>query len=72
MRINKVELSIKIDDNDLLKEENPVYLGVQLDTYLDLKKTNLKKKAMKRLNLMKRLPSTNWGSDKNTLLEDFI
>ena len=28
---------------------------------------NLKKKAMKRLNLIKRLAAINWGSDKNTL-----
>ena len=62
-------LSLKIDNTHLQKEENPVYLGVQLDSKLNLKKhsDNLKKKAMKRLNLIKRLASTNWGSDKNTL-----
>ena len=68
-KIAKTSLSLKIDDVDLQKEENPVYLGVQLDSKLNLKKhsDNLKKKAMKRLNLIKRLASTSWGSDKNTL-----
>ena len=68
-KVAKTSLSLKIDDNELVKEENPVYLGVQLDTKLNLNKhsNNLKKKAMKRLNLIKRLASTNWGSDKNTL-----
>ena len=43
-----------------------IYLGVQLDGKLNLKKhsNNLKKKAMKRLNLIKRLASTSWGSDQ--------
>ena len=42
---------------------------MQLDSRLNLKKhsDSLKKKAMKRLNLIKKLASTNWGSDKNTL-----
>ena len=48
---------------------NPVYLGVQLDTKLSMNKhiSNVKKKATKRLNLLKRLASTTWGSDKDTL-----
>ena len=68
-KVVKTSLALKIDDSALLKEENPVYLGVQLDPKLNLNKhsNNLKKKAMKRLNLIKRLASTNWGSDKNTL-----
>ena len=63
------EVSLKIDGNNLRKENNPVYLGIQLDSKLNLKQhtNNLKKKAMKRLNLIKRLASTNWGADKNTL-----
>ena len=68
-KLANTQLSLKIDDNILKKDENPVYLGVQLDSKLNLKKhsDNLKKKAMKRLNLIKRLASTTWGSDKNTL-----
>ena len=68
-KLVNAKISLKIDDITLKKDENPVYLGVQLDCKLNLKKhsENLKKKAMKRLNLIKRLASTNWGSDKNTL-----
>ena len=68
-KLSDVSLSLKIDDIPLQKEENPVYLGVTLDSKLNLKKhsDNLKKKATTRLNLIKRLASTNWGSDKNTL-----
>ena len=64
-----VSLSLKLEDIPLQKEENPVYLGVTLDSKLNLKKhtVKLKKKATKRLNLIKKLASTNWGSDKNTL-----
>ena len=63
------EVSLKIDGYNLKREINPVYLGVTLDCKLNLKQhtTNLKKKAMKRLNLIKRLATTNWGADKNTL-----
>ena len=53
----------------LKKDPNPVYLGVQLDRQMNLQKhiSNTKRKAMKRLNLVKRLASSTWGSDKNTL-----
>ena len=65
--LSDVSLSLKLDDIPLEKEENPVYLGVTLDSKLNLKNhsVNLKKKATKILNLIKRLASTNWGSDKN-------
>ncbi|GFR59536.1 reverse transcriptase-like protein [Elysia marginata] len=51
------------------KEEHPNYLGVQLGPRLNLKKhvANLKRKIMKRLSLIKRLASTSWGSDMDTL-----
>ena len=63
------EITLKVDGNSLKKESNPVYLGVELDTKLNLKQhtSNLRKKGLKRLNLIKRLASTTWGSDKNTL-----
>ena len=63
------EITLKLDDTSLKKEKNPIYLGVELDSKLNLKQhtNNLKRKAMKRLSLIKRLASTNWGSDKNTL-----
>ena len=64
-----VRIPLNIDGKQLEKETNPVYLGAQLDSKLNLKahSENLKKKATKRLNLIKKLASTNWGCDKNTL-----
>ena len=64
-----VKIDLNIDGIHLEKAENPVYLGVQLDSKLNLKKhsENLRSKASKRLNLIKRLSSTNWGADKSTL-----
>ena len=40
-------LSFNVDDTNLLKEENPVYLFLQLDNKLNLKRNsdNLKKKG---------------------------
>ena len=63
------EVTLSINGNILKRETNPVYLGVELDCKLNLKQhtNNLRKKAMKRLNLIKRLASTDWGADKNTL-----
>lgn len=64
-----VRIPLYIDGIQLEKETNPVYLGAQLDSKLNLKahSENLKKRAAKRLNLIKKLASTNWGCDKNTL-----
>ena len=63
------DLTLRINDITLEKDVKPVYLGVQLDTKLSMNKhiSNVKKKATKRLNLLKRLASTTWGSDKDTL-----
>ena len=51
------------------KEENPCYLGIRLDAKLTFKThiLDVSAKVTKRLNLLKRLASTNWGSDKLTL-----
>ena len=67
--LTNATLTLNIDGKQLEKEKNPVYLGIQLDGKLNLKMhiENLKKKAAKRLNLIKRLACTNWGSDKGTL-----
>ena len=44
-------------------------MGVTLDRQLTLNQhmENVRKKADKRLNLVKHLASSNWGADKNTL-----
>ena len=65
----KTNLRLIINRNHLKKEENPVYLGVTLDRQLNLNAhaANVKKKAMNRLNLIKKLASTTWGSNKQML-----
>ena len=68
-KIAKQSITLQLQGTPLQKEENPVYLGVQFDRQLSFKKhtQNLKEKTMKRLNLVKRLTGTTWGSDKTTL-----
>ncbi|GFS24650.1 retrovirus-related Pol polyprotein from type-1 retrotransposable element R1 4 [Elysia marginata] len=69
-KVTKQNLNIRLSDQQLKKEKHPSYLGVQLDPRLNLKKkhaANLKRKAMKRLSLIKRLASTSWGSDMDPL-----
>ena len=70
----KKTLSLKLDGSILLKEENPQYLGVQLDRQLSMTKfmNNLKEKASKRLNLIKHLASTTWGAGKRTLRQLYL
>ena len=73
-KVAKFNLSIKVKNHQLAKEETPSYLGVQLDKKLTLKKHTeaIKKKATKRLSLIKRLASTSWGSDMDTLRTLYI
>ena len=54
---------------EIEKDQEPIYLGMQLDRQLTLKHhvENLRAKATRRLNLVKKLSSTDWGSDKRTL-----
>ena len=70
----KRNLTVQIGDRNVSKEDNPVYLGVQLDTQLTLAKhvANLKQKATSRLRIVKRLASTNWGADKTNLRQMYL
>ena len=63
-------LNLFISPATLKKEPNPVYLEVQIDRQMNLQKhiSNTKRKAMKRLNLVKWLASSTWGSGKIPLL----
>ena len=73
-KASKRTFNLKIDGHFLEKEQSPVYLGVMLDrqmTMADHLKT-LKEKANKRLNLVKRLASTKWGADKQTLRQLYM
>ena len=66
--------NLKIDGHFLEKEQSPVYLGVTLDRQMNMADhiQNLKEKATKRLNLVKRLASTKWGADKLTLRQLYM
>lgn len=68
-KIANERIILKINKKELKKEQNPTYLGIQLDRQLTLKQHigNLKSKATKRLRLLKKLATTKWGSDKTTL-----
>ena len=67
-------MTLKLNGKELKREENPIYLGVKLDTKMSMKEfmKDLKKAAQKRLNLVKRLAGTTWGTEKRTLRQLYI
>ena len=67
-------LELKIDGEKLEKEDNPVYLGVKLDCRMTLTEhlENTKRKSVKRLNIIKRIATTNWGAKKQILRQLYI
>ena len=73
-KVAKREHLLKINGETVKKEENPSYLGVNLDRQLNLSNfiTSLKEKATKRLNLVKRLASFSWGANKHTLRQLYL
>ena len=73
-KVAKQKQNIKIQGHQLEKEENPIYLGVTLDTRMTLNQQikNVKKKANNRLKLLKKLASTSWGADKRTLRQLYL
>ena len=73
-KLKKTKLKFTLDGAQINREENPTYLGVQLDRKLTFNNfmNNIAEKASKRLNLLKRLASTSWGADKTTLRHAYI
>ena len=67
----KVERSVKIKygGEELKKDDAPVYLGMQLEPKLSMRKhmEAAATKARRRLNIVKRLASTKWGANKRAL-----
>ena len=65
----KTTLQLKVQNNTIQKDNNPSYLGVRLDPKLNFKThfDDITTKVSKRLNLLKRLASSNWGTNKTTL-----
>ena len=72
--IAKNDLNLKMDGKLLRKEQTPVYLGVKLDTQMNMSEhmKSLREKTAKRLNLIKHLASTKWGADKLTLRQLYM
>ena len=62
-------LNLKLQGNTIQRDDNPKYLGIRLDPRLSYKAhfDDITEKVAKRLNLLKRLASTNWGTNKKTL-----
>ena len=73
-KIARKTLELKIDGERLETEDNPVYLGVKLDCRMTLTEhlENTKRKAVKRLNIIKRLATTNWGAKKQMLRQLYM
>ena len=67
-------LELKLDGEKLEKEDSPVYLGVKLDCRMTLTEhhENTNRKAVKRLNIIKGLATTNWGAKKQILRQLYI
>ena len=62
-------INFYLDGVLLEKQVNPVYLGAKLDRQLNMSPLvdSLKEKANRRLRLIKRLATTTWGANKETL-----
>ena len=73
-KVAKQTMDFKVDGKRLQKDDNPCYLGITLDQQLNLNRfiSDLKNKATTRLNLLKRLASTTWGANKDTLRQMYI
>ena len=73
-KVAKQTFNFKVDGVPLEKDDNPSYLGITLDQQLNLNRfiSDLKDKATRRLNLLKRLASTTWGANKQTLRQMYI
>ncbi|GFS18038.1 RNA-directed DNA polymerase from mobile element jockey [Elysia marginata] len=72
--VEKKNIRLSLRGTNLKKEEIPIYLCVKLDRQLALKEhiQDLRGRANKRLQLVKRFASTSWGADKNTLRQLYI
>ena len=62
-------INLSLDGVLLDKQANPVYLGAKLDRQLNMVPfiDSLKEKASRRFRLIKRLATTTWGANKETL-----
>ncbi|GFR75153.1 retrovirus-related Pol polyprotein from type-1 retrotransposable element R1 4 [Elysia marginata] len=72
--VAKKNIRLSLKGTNLQKEEINIYLSVKLDRQLALEEhiQDLRGRANKRLQLVKRLASTSWGADKNTRRQLYI
>ena len=72
----KVEENVKIryGGEEIQKDDAPQYLGLQLDPKLSTRKhiENTAAKARRQLNIVKKLESTKWGANKQTLRQLYM
>ena len=68
-----VNLNLTIDDTRLPMERHPTILGLTLDPKMTFNQhvTNMTYKARKTIKVLKALTSTQWGKDKETLLNTY-
>ena len=67
--ICRSNLHLKVQNITIEKDQNPCYLGVRLDPRLTFKThiEDVSRKVSTRINLLKRLASSNWGANKTSL-----
>ena len=74
--ISEVEKSVKIryGGGEIQKDDAPQYLDLQLDPKLSMRThiENTAAKARRRLNIVKKLASTKWGANKQTLRQLYM
>ena len=72
----KVEKNVKIryGGEEIQKYDAPQYLGLQLDPQLSMRKhiENTAEKARRRLHIVKKLASTKWEANKQTLWQLYM
>ena len=63
------EVTLKIDNQEIPREDTPKYLGITLDKKLKWTEhlKNIESRASRRLSLMKKLAGTKWGADRRIL-----
>jgi hypothetical protein len=62
---NGDDLNLKLQGDNILKSESPLFLGIRFDKHLSFKNqlNYLKEACMKRINVLKVLSNKNRGQD---------
>jgi hypothetical protein len=67
------KITLNYNNENLKGDSNPKFLGVTLDPGLKFTKhiNNVKDRATKRLNMLKKIKGKNWGANKNLILSTY-